>query len=242
MTLRHGGVSEAPWSSWNLGDHVGDDPSHVEQNRHLLAERLGVCPVFLRQVHGIEVLQLSTQSQEFGPADGCVTDQAGLACTMMVADCLPVLLTSRDGRTVGAAHAGWRGLAAGVLERTVAALRTLHGGAASDEVLAWLGPCIGPTVFEVGDEVRQAFIQQEGVAATCFVARNGKWLADLPALAQLALRRAGVPKPQIFGNDGTLEWCTVSHPERYFSHRRDTAQGASTGRMAGCIWRSEPRP
>lgn len=242
MTLREGGVSLAPWSSWNLGDHVGDDPAHVASNRSLLAKRLGVRPVFLRQVHGIDVVHLSADPEDAGSADGCVTDQTGIACTMMVADCLPVLFTSADGCTIGAAHAGWRGLAAGVLENTVAALQGLQKKSGrTSEVRAWLGPCIGPQAFEVGDEVRHAFLRKFDTAESAFVATGDKWLADLPQLARLALKGAGLSEACVFGNDGTSDWCTVSNSLRYFSHRRDATRWGSTGRMAACIWRDEVR-
>ena len=243
MTLRAGGVSQAPWSTWNLGDHVGDDASHVAQNRSLLAERLGARPVFLQQVHGIDVLHLPVDAPNVSTADGCVTEQAGLACTMMVADCLPVLFTSADGLSVGAAHAGWRGLAAGVLQGTVAALQTLQTRAGgTSELMAWMGPCIGPQAFEVGDEVRQAFVRQDSAAEAAFASKGDKWLADLPQLARLALVRAGLGVAHIYGNNGSQGWCTVSNPSRYFSHRRDAALLGSTGRMAACVWREVPRP
>ena len=238
MTLRSGGRSAPPWSSWNLGDHVGDDPEHVAQNRRLLAERLGARPVFHKQVHGVEVMHVKGDSPDGGEADACVTDESGVACTMMVADCLPVLFASADGRFVGAAHAGWRGLASGVLENTLAALQGLQAAAhAPCDLLAWLGPCIGPQAFEVGDEVRHAFVVRHASDAVCFVARGDKWLADLSMLARAALMRAGLKQAQIFGNDGALDWCTVSTPAHYFSHRRDAARLGTTGRMAACIWR-----
>lgn len=239
MTQRSGGVSGSPWSSWNLGDHVGDDKDHVARNRQLLAERLGARPVFLTQVHGTDVAYLQGNTPDAGLADACISDQAGVACTMMVADCLPVLFASTDGRLVGAAHAGWRGLANGVLENTLEAMRALQAKShAPSGFVAWLGPCIGPQAFEVGEDVRQAFVQEHAENQACFVPHQGKWLANLARLARGALQRAGLPEAHIFGNEGAPEWCTFSHSSQYFSHRRDAARLGSTGRMAACIWRS----
>ena len=249
FTTRDGGASQAPWDSFNLGDHVGDAAPDVATNRHRLASWLTrgaapVRPVFLQQVHGTEVCRLTDDMPDGTVADACVTTQVGLACTVMVADCLPVLLTDAQGRAVAAAHAGWRGLAAGVLERSVESLRqAVHpagtGGAGESKVLlAWLGPCIGPTAFEVGDEVRRAFVAHDPQAATAFEARParpGFWWADLPRLARQRLASVGVTA--VSGNDGSAEWCTVSQPSRFFSHRRDAARFGSTGRMAACVWR-----
>lgn len=231
MSLRSGGVSAAPYDSLNLGDHVGDDPVAVQHNRAVLAAQLGATPVFMQQVHGtaVEVLPSPHAAPGSVPvADACMSLQPGLACTIMVADCLPVLFCDTAGRAVAAAHAGWRGLAAGVLERTLDRLRRAVPQA---QWLAWLGPCIGPAAFEVGDEVRAAFMAQSAAAADCFrVHTPGKWLADLPALARLRL--AALDLQGIHGNDGSAPWCTVSDPSRFFSHRRDRV----SGRMAACIW------
>lgn len=194
---------------------------------------MGVRPVFLQQVHGVQVVALSRDTADGTQADGCVTTQPGLACTIMVADCLPVLLADSQGRAVAAAHAGWRGLAGegggGVLETTHARLRAAAGE--GGETLAWLGPCIGPTAFEVGDEVKAAFEAQDAGAGAMFRPHApGKWLADLQGLARRRLAALGITR--IHGNDGSAPWCTVGNPSRFFSHRRDRV----SGRFAACIW------
>ncbi len=230
-TTRADGVSEPPYQSLNLGDHVGDSPVVVQQNRQRLAQTLGVRPVFMTQVHGTRALQLSAVPGDGVEADACWTQTPRLACTIMVADCLPVLLTDDSGTFVAAAHAGWRGLASGVIESLATQLKT-HLRKEPNELLAWLGPCIGPGAYEVGEEVKAEF-GQHIVAADRFFkasARSGKWLADLPGLAREQLRGIGVDR--IHGNDGSPEWCTLGNPSRFFSHRRDRI----TGRMAACIW------
>jgi len=184
------------------------------------------------------LLSASTPSET--RADACLTDQSGVACTIMVADCLPVLLTNRQGSSVGAAHAGWRGLAGqdgqGILESALssfAALCSLDCRRQAAETVVWLGPCIGPNAFEVGEDVRDAFVAHDREAAQMFRRQRGdKWLADLAGLARLRLAALGVT--QIHGNDGGAAWCTASNPSRYFSHRRDRV----SGRMAACIWLS----
>lgn len=249
FTTRAGGVSPVPYDRLNLGDHVGDQPARVAANRDVLRQATGVHPVFLQQVHGSEVLVLSADTADGQKADACVTDQTGLACTIMVADCLPVLLASEDGAVVAAAHAGWRGLAGspsgsrGVLESVYESFRALakmgHGQVAI-KTIAWLGPCIGPSAFEVGAEVKAAFEAVQPEAGILFAPNGpGKYLADLPALARLRLKAMGIT--QVYGNDGSDAWCTVRNPSRFFSHRRDagvTGNGfGTTGRMAACIWR-----
>lgn len=237
-TSRHGGASTGAYDSFNLGDHVGDTPAAVAANRAALARLLGVRPVFLSQVHGAEVLTVDAASVDGQVADAAISQRTGVACTVMVADCLPVLLTDRQGRRVAAAHAGWRGLAGwqgrGVLEATVKALvaPALDGiGFHATEIIAWLGPCIGPQAFEVGPEVRQAFVAHDPAAAALFAAAGpGKWRADLAGLARQRLAALGVG--QVFGNDGSPAWCTVSQSSRFFSHRRDRV----SGRLAACIW------
>jgi polyphenol oxidase len=264
MSTRAGGVSLAPWNYLNLGDHVGDSLEAVQTNRQRWAQTLEVEPVFMRQVHGTRVhvlvqasadkahqpsnsmgVQQSNQSIQANEAndvmiieaDACLTAQTQQACTIMVADCLPVLFSSFDGQVVGAAHAGWRGLCEGVLERTLEAMRVQGQslGLADSGLMAWLGPCIGPMAFEVGQEVRQAFMEVHPPDGAYFVAQagNSKFLADLPGLARARLQRAGLAPENIYGNDGGALWCTVSQPEHYFSHRRDRV----SGRMAACIWR-----
>ena len=238
MSTRDGGSSVAPWDSFNLGDHVGDAAAHVQANRQLLADTLGVRPVFLKQVHGTQVLELGLQTPDGAVADACFTFAPGVACTIMVADCLPVLLWDAQGRWVAAAHAGWRGLAGqggvGVLEALWSALKAR--GALAQTTLAWLGPCIGPQAFEVGPEVRQAFLETQPELAGAFRPGQGdRWLADLSALARARLQQMGLT--HVAGNDGSRPWCTVSQPALFFSHRRDAARLGSTGRMAACIWR-----
>ena len=237
-TSRSGGTSRGTYDSLNLGDHVGDAPAAVAANRATLAKALGVRPVFLSQVHGDSVAALTPDSPDGQVADAAITRQTGVACTIMVADCLPVLLTDLQGRHVAAAHAGWRGLAGaggqGVLESTCRAFMAPARdslGVVATEIIAWLGPCIGPQAFEVGDEVRQAFVSHHPAAARMFVAgAPGKWWANLAGLARQRLAALGVQ--QVFGNDGGPAWCTVSQSSRFFSHRRDRV----SGRMAACIW------
>ena len=237
------GASAAPRQFFNLGEHVGDAPSAVAANRARLVRTLGARPVFLNQVHGVQVARLRPAMPDGQSADAAISTEAGLACTVLVADCLPVLLCDRAGPAVAAAHAGWRGLAGGVLEqvfeRFTAHVRVDKARIAinniANEYLAWLGPCIGPGAFEVGAEVRAAFAASDAGAVGCFVPHGpGKFLADLPALARRRLAALGVT--QVFGNDGSAAWCTVTQRERYFSHRRDQAPLGGTGRMAACVW------
>ncbi|MGB4360244.1 MAG: peptidoglycan editing factor PgeF [Rhodoferax sp.] len=232
-TTRTGGVSAAPYDSLNLGDHVGDDTAHVAANRVILQESIGARPVFLNQVHGAQVVALDAATPDGAVADACLTNQPGLACTVMVADCLPVLFASSDGRRVAAAHAGWRGLVGqggvGILEATIKRMQANETQA--NDILAWLGPCIGPQAFEVGDEVRAAFTASDPRAGDCFKPLvQGKWLADLAALARLRLHALGIT--QIYGNDSSAPWCTVGNASRFFSYRRDRV----TGRIAASIW------
>ncbi|HWH83341.1 MAG TPA: peptidoglycan editing factor PgeF, partial [Burkholderiaceae bacterium] len=206
---------------------IGDDPSHVDTNRARLAEAIAAAPVYLEQVHGTRVATLRDGRPVAEPADGSVTTLPGIACTVQVADCLPVLFAAPAG--VGAAHAGWRGLAGGVLEATVAALCEAVACRPS-ELRAWLGACIGPANFEVGADVLAAFGVAPGApdASPRFVARDtpGKWLADLPGLARDRLLTAGVR--DVSGG----RWCTVADASRFFSFRRERV----TGRMAGLVW------
>lgn len=230
MTTRRGGFSAAPFDSMNVRDGLGDEPDAVARNQSLLAGAIGVPPVYLNQVHGCRVARLSPADAQWAAApieaDASVTTERGIACAVQVADCLPVLLAAPGG--VAAAHAGWRGLAGGVLEATLAALCEATGCAPA-AVEAWLGPCIGARRFEVGDDVRRAFIPGEGAAPqpTRFAPLgNGKWLADLPLLARDRLAAAGVTS--ISGG----AWCTVEDASRFFSFRRDRI----TGRMVAAIW------
>ncbi len=225
-TTRLGGVSRAPWDSFNLATHVGDDPEHVAANQARLRELLEVEaePAWLNQMHGVAVADLDTGTPSSQPtADAAVTSRTGVPCVVMVADCLPVLFTTLDGSRVAAAHAGWRGLAAGVLEETVGAL-----GVPGSHLRAWLGPAISQQHFEVGDEVREAFVGDNKGAAIHF-ARNasGRWQADLVGLAIRQLNRLGVT--DVSGG----KWCTFADRESFFSHRRD----GRGGRIAALVWR-----
>ncbi len=239
-STRAGGSSAAPYDSLNLGDHVGDRPAHVAANRHVFQQRIKALPVFLSQVHGTDVLQLTAQTPHASVADACLTDTPGVACTIMVADCLPVLFTTRQGQWVAAAHAGWRGLAgvdgAGVLETVFerfCALAHIEPARIATEIIAWLGPCIGPQMFEVGDEVRAAFLAHDAQSAPLFEPQGGgKWLANLSGLARQRLTALGIA--HIYGNDGGVNWCTVTQASRFFSHRRDRV----SGRFAVSIWRT----
>ena len=221
ITTRHGGVSQGRYAGLNLADHVGDAVANVTQNRTLLRSRLPVTPRWLRQVHGVRVVDASGVIDGI-EADGAYTSSSDVACAVLTADCLPVLVCDRDGTRIAAIHAGWRGLHLGVIEETIAALSVRPAA-----LLVYLGPAIGPQSYEVGDEVRDAFIEQDSQAASAFVARpNGKWLANLYELARQRLNKIGVT--HIFGGD----YCTAKDPDRFYSYRRDGV----TGRMAALIW------
>lgn len=228
-TLRVGGDSPHPWASLNLGTHVGDEPARVAGNRRLLAAALGLpsAPAWLEQVHGRTVLRLDASGlPRARVADAAVTGVPGRVLAVLTADCLPVLLARTDGTRVGVAHAGWRGLAAGVLEAALAQM-----DAAPGEVMAWIGPGIGAAAYEVGADVRAACLAAGGAAAQAFFAagRPGRWQFDLAGLARHRLEAAGVAG--IHGG----RWCTHAEPERFFSHRRDGA-AQPTGRMATLVW------
>ncbi len=233
FTTRVGGVSAAPFDSFNLGDHVRDEPLAVAGNRERLAALISPArPVFLRQVHGTHVERLDPDTLDGTEADACLVQIPGVAATIMVADCLPVLFTHGSGTAVAAAHAGWRGLLHGVLEATARALRDAAG---EGPIVTWLGPCIGPQTFEVGVEVCEAFVAADHAAAAHFwPLGGGKFLADLQALARLRLQAVGIT--DVHGNNGSPAWCTVTQTSQFFSHRRDAAIFGSTGRMAACIW------
>lgn len=224
-STRLGGVSEAPWDALNLGTHVGDDPDRVRQNRQRLAAAAGIVPGnigWLEQVHGTAVVSLPTAGVP--RADASFTRETGNACVIMTADCLPVLLCDRSGSRVGAAHAGWRSLCGGVVEALVSTM-----GGQPAELMAWLGPAIGPTRFEVGPEVRAEFLAHDAAAASAFESRGARenhYLADIYLLARQRLAACGVS--QVYGGDR----CTVSEPQQFFSYRRD----GQTGRMASLIW------
>lgn len=229
ITTRTGGVSVGPHASFNLGLRADEDPVTVAQNRAILQRHLPQAPKWLRQVHGTRVVDADAvdPNAESPQADASVAGQPGTVCPVMIADCLPVLFTNRSGTRVAGAHAGWRGLSGGVLANTVQALCTAGDDPA--DLLAYIGPGIGPTAFEVGADVYAAFTDRDGGAARAFVAHApGKWLADLFTLARRALARAGVTA--VYG--GAL--CTYSDAQRFYSYRRDKI----TGRMAAFIWRT----
>ncbi len=225
-SLRGGGVSIHSYASLNLGGHVGDAPAAVAENRRRLksAARLPAEPAWLNQVHGPRVVDLDALDEAQSPpqADAALTRQPGRVCAILTADCLPVLLAAESGQSVAAAHAGWRGLAGGVIEAAVRALAV-----APASILAWLGPAIGPRHFEVGGEVRDLLMAEDSAASASFVPNaRGRFLADLPALARGRLARLGVRR--IYGGGE----CTFSHADKYFSYRRD----GTTGRQATLIW------
>ena len=220
-TTRVGGVSRGDWASLNLADHVEDDPADVACNRQRLQRFLQLPsePQWLRQVHGTAVKRRGAMLE---CADACFEDRRGAVCVVLTADCLPVLLCNTSGTRVAAVHAGWRGLLAGVLEQAVAAF-----GEDPAQLLAWMGPAIGPDVFEVGDEVHVAFVDEDPASEAHFVAHGaGHWLADLYGLASFRLHRCGIERVSGGG------FCTFSMPQRFFSYRRD----GITGRMASLIW------
>ena len=237
FTLRAGGVSRPPYDTLNLGATTGDAPERVAENRRRLVAALALArePAWLEQVHGTSVASLDRDAAEdpssggAAPrpprADAAVTRRAGRICAIQVADCMPVLLAASDGSAVGAAHAGWRGLAAGVLEATVEAL-----GLDPQRLIAWLGPAIGQRHFEVGAEVREAFLARDAQADAAFAPNaRGRWQCDLYALARRRLRSLGVGA--VCGG----EWCTYADAQRFFSYRRD----GSCGRMAALVWLAE---
>lgn len=223
VTTRAGGVSLAPFDSFNLGDHVDDDPRAVAANRLYLTSHLAVQPAWLSQVHGIDVAH--ADPLHVVAADASWTDTPNVACTIMTADCLPVLFCDRAGTRVAAAHGGWRGLAAGILEATVDRMQ-----APGSEIIVWLGPAIGPKAFEVGPEVREAFMRTHPETIEAFVPsiNDGRFMADIYALARLRLAACGVTA--VYG--GGL--CTVTDP-RFYSYRRS----ARTGRFASLVWISQ---
>jgi len=225
-TTRRGGFSQGSWGEMNLASHVGDDPDHVRQNRSLLEDSLQLPspPVWLEQVHGCEVAVADEQDAAIS-CDASTTRRPGVVCAVLTADCLPLLLCKHDGSQVAAVHAGWRGLAAGIIEQTI-----LQMGCPDEQLLAWLGPAIGPRAFEVGSEVRDTFLAHEQQAQEAFRYQdNGKWLCDIYLLARQRLIGLGV------NHIGGGDLCTYTGAERFYSYRRDGA----TGRMASLIWMTE---
>ncbi len=249
VTTRAGGVSQPPWNSLNLGDHVGDAPADVTENRRRLRAHLPAEPVWLKQVHGNYCCD-AAQATSNAEADASFARAPGIVCAVLTADCLPVLLCDVDGTVVASAHAGWRGLADGVIEATITAM-----GVPGERLMAWLGPAIGPQHFEVGDEVRNIFIAHDPQAVQAFITKtNGKWLCDIYLLARQRLATLGVCRttsadfygpprsqprlaaPHRGANIGlgrpSADFCTVRDAQQFFSYRRD----GITGRMASLIW------
>jgi YfiH family protein len=226
-TTRQGGISRAPYGNFNLGVNAGDDACAVSENRRRLRAALPAAPVWLTQVHGTDVMNGDAKSVQAPIADAAVTTTSLQPLAILTADCLPVVIADADGKVLGVAHAGWRGLAGGVLENTVAAARARLPRARGWR--AWIGPAIGPRAFEVGDDVRDTFITADASAGVCFVpitGKPGKWLADLPGLAEQRLRRTGVEAVEKSG------LCTYEDSEQFFSYRRD----GPTGRIATLAW------
>ncbi len=220
-TTRSGGFSRGPWASLNLGARCGDEPGNVNRNRELLCAALPSAPHWLMQAHGTGVAAIDENSGGLPPADAAFTRQRGQVCVVLSADCLPLLLCNRAGTVVAAVHAGWRGLAAGVVQAAVTAL-----GCEAGSLIAWLGPAIGPRAFAVGRDVFNAFTGVCADNALAFVPDGGAWRADLYALARLALKSVGVTR--VWGG----QYCTYTQAEAFFSYRRDGV----TGRMASVIW------
>ena len=243
MTTRQGGVSPQPWDSLNLGLFSGDSSENVLNNRGLVQRAMGVPAVYLRQVHGVKGLGIDHQTPPGLEADVAWTTHAGVACSVMAADCLPILVCHPKFKWVAAAHAGWRGLAGlaghGVVETLSEGAK--EQGLRTADCMAWLGPCIGPTAFEVGEDVVQAFLthlnspKEKKALENLFVAKgHGKYWADLAGLARWRLEAAGFEI--ICGNDSSLAWCTYRQETQYHSHRRDALLKGGAGRMAAYIW------
>jgi len=240
MTTRRGGVSQAPWNELNLGLLSGDNPADVLQNRELVRQSLGVPAVYLRQVHGTHGIAVEPSTPSNTEADVAWTTQSGLAFAIMAADCLPILVCHPKAKWVAGAHAGWRGLAGteghGVVE-TLAQAAKLQGLETQD-CLVWLGPCIGPTAFEVGEDVHSAFASLLKFAShphELFVPTSAnKYFANLAGLARARLKQAGFQA--VYGNDSSLPWCTYRQDTVYHSHRRDAVAKGGSGRMAAYIW------
>lgn len=235
QTTRAGGVSLAPYDSLNLGTHVKDDPINVARNRQLLSQYLPSEPVWLNQVHGVNVVD-AAKTDCAPEADASFTTRKNVVCVTMTADCLPVLMCDKQGRVVASIHAGWRSLCDGVIEAAVhqmLAELTIKSAQNPADLMAWLGPAIGPQAFEVGDEVRAQFIEKDAQAALAFKPAGEKWLGNLYVIASQRLMRLGVT--QIYSAGTDADWCTYTDEKNFFSFRRD----GKTGRMASLIWLSE---
>lgn len=235
QTTRHGGISELAYTSFNLGSHVQDNPLHVAHNRQLLSQYVPSEPVWLNQVHGVQVIN-AANTDCVPNADASFTTRRNVVCVTMTADCLPILLCDTSGTVVAAVHAGWRSLCDGVIEATVAQMLASKAVNTAD-LMAWLGPSISPQLFEVGSEVRTQFIANDAQSETAFkVAGHQKWLMDIYTIAAQRLNNVGVN--QIFGGGYQEAFCTISDKERFFSFRRDNV----TGRMASLIWLTAAKP
>lgn len=224
QTTRDGGVSLTPYASLNLGAHVNDDAIAVARNRQLLSPYLPSEPVWVNQVHGVEVIDAAS-STCLQNADASYTTKPNVVCVTMTADCLPVLLCDKAGTVVAAVHAGWRGLCDGAIEAAINKMQV-----SPSEILAWLGPAIGRSAFEVGEDVRQQFIQQDHRAEQAFKVHGNKWLCDMYSIAKQRLNNIGVT--QIYGGSVNEDFCTYTDESRFFSFRRNNV----TGRMASLIW------
>ena len=229
QTTRNGGNSIVPYNSLNLGSHVGDNPIHVAQNRQLLSQFLPSEPVWLNQTHSITVVD-AANTNCLQNADASYSNRKNVVCVTMTADCLPILLCDTAGTLVASIHAGWRGLCDGVIEATLFQLQTNHTSLKASEMMAWLGPAIGPNAFKVGGEVRAQFMAKDAHAKSAFVAHGDKYLCDLYKIATQRLNHLGIM--QVYGGGIDQDFCTYADQENFFSYRRDGA----TGRMATLIW------
>lgn len=232
QTTRQGGVSQGSYASLNLAEHVNDDAIAVAHNRQLLSPYLPSEPVWVNQVHGIEVID-AAKSGCLDDADGSFTTQKSVVCVTMTADCLPVLLCDNAGAVVAAVHAGWRGLCDGVIEAAIRKMLMQSNAVLPSNILVWLGPSIGPNTFEVGAEVREQFMQKDSQAESAFKPHADKWLCDIHTIAKQRLNNLGVT--QIYGSSINEDFCTYTDEARFFSFRRDNL----TGRMASLIWLSD---
>jgi polyphenol oxidase len=229
QTMRNGGISAMPYNNLNLGSHVNDNPIHVAQNRQLLSQHLPSEPVWLNQVHGVNVVDAAKASC-VPEADASYATRKNVVCVTMTADCLPILLCNQAGTLVASIHGGWRSLCDGVIEATVSNMTVEVNQLMASDLLAWLGPAIGPNAFEVGAEVRAQFIQKDPQAESAFKPHGDKWRGDLYQIATQRLNKLGIT--QIYGGGQDKDWCTFTDKENFFSFRRD----GDTGRMATLIW------
>lgn len=229
QTTRNGGISATPYNSLNLGNHVNDNPMHVAHNRQSLSQFLPSEPVWLNQTHSISVVDAANTSC-IPDADASYSNRKNVVCVTMTADCLPVLLCDQAGTVVASIHAGWRGLCDGIIEATISRLLAKPSDLMACNLMAWLGPAIGPNAFEVGSEVRAQFIAKDAKSEHAFTAKGDKWLCDIYKIARQRLNNIGIT--QIYGGGIDQDFCTYADKENFFSYRRDGV----TGRMATLIW------